>query len=51
MQTSNNIHLFMASFNIKYAIYKVELEARKASSGRGVLFSQCHIIAEATSPV
>jgi hypothetical protein len=35
MQTSNKIYLFMASFNIKYAIYIVELEAIKASGGKG----------------
>jgi hypothetical protein len=35
MQTLNYINLFMASFNIKYAIYIVELEALKASRGKG----------------
>jgi len=43
MQTSNNIY--------KCAIYIVELEAIKASAGRGVFLSLGHIIAEATPPV
>jgi hypothetical protein len=45
-QTSHNIYLFMASFSVKYAIHIVELEAIKASAGRGVLLLQN--IAEAT---
>jgi hypothetical protein len=38
-------------FSVKYAIYIVELEAIKASAGRGVLLSRRHNIAEATPPV
>jgi hypothetical protein len=51
MLTLNNIYLFMAVFIVKYTIYIVELEAIKASAGRGVLLSRHHIIAEATPPV
>jgi hypothetical protein len=51
MQTSNNIYLFMASFNIKYTMYILELETIKVRAGREVLLSRRHIIAEATSPV
>jgi ABC-type phosphate transport system substrate-binding protein len=51
MQTSNNIYLFMVSFNIKYPIYIVELEAIKGSAGRRVLLSRCQVIAEAASPM
>jgi hypothetical protein len=50
MQTLNNIYLFIASCDIKYATYIVELEAIKASAGRGILLSQLQNIAEATSP-
>jgi hypothetical protein len=47
MQTSNNIYLFVADFSVKYATYKVELEAIKASLGGGVLISGLQNIAEA----
>jgi hypothetical protein len=51
VQTSHNIYLFMVSFNNKYAIYIVEVEAIKASEGEGVLLSQLQNIAEAKPPV
>jgi hypothetical protein len=51
MQTSHNIYLFMASFSIKCAIYIVEMEAMKASSGRAVLLSRRQNVAVATPPV
>jgi hypothetical protein len=49
--TSHNIYLFMASFRVKCAIYIVELEAIKASVGRGVLLSRRQNVAVATPPV
>ncbi len=51
MQTLHNIYLLRASRSIKYAIYKVELEAIKESAGEGVLLSRLQHIAEAKSPV
>ncbi len=51
VQASNNIYLFIADFSVKFAIYIVELEAKKASAERGVLLSRHHNIAEATPPV
>ncbi len=51
MQTSHNIYIFMASFIVKYAIYMVELEAIKASAGRGVLLCRQQNIAAAIPPV
>jgi hypothetical protein len=50
VHASNNIYLFLADFSIKYAIYIVELEAIKASTGRGLLLSWRHNIADATPP-
>jgi hypothetical protein len=51
MQTSNKINIFMASCNIKDAIYIVEMEPTKASLGEGDCLSRLQNIAEATSPV
>ena len=45
LEDANNIYPFMASFNIKYHIYSVELEAIKASAGRGAFLSRRHMIA------
>jgi hypothetical protein len=51
MQTAHNIYLFIKCFSNKCAIYIVELEAMKASAGRGVLLSLRQNVAVATPPV
>jgi hypothetical protein len=44
LEDTNNIYPFMASFNIKYNIYSVDLETIKVSAGRGAFLSRRHII-------
>jgi hypothetical protein len=51
MQTSHNINLFMASFNSKYTIYIVQMEAIIVREGEGVLLSRLQNIAAAKPPV